>query len=1063
MNTRYFAVVAICVALMIVRCSDPVSSEEESYTLTADTYEPDNLFDNAKIIYPDSAAQERTLKRGDVDIAYFTAMPGKTYKIFTSGKTDTKIQIFNYYSTNVPVIEGDDSPNDHNAQVTLTSSTSATFYICVSGADEKVIGAYSLSIVTSVGPDSFEPDSLPQVSRLISKNQSQSRTLMSNDVDWVRFSAIANDTLVVTAMGNCSLSMSLFNTDTVTQLTTSSAADTIARLSYRIPASGVYFLKITGKNSSSEGSYTLSLSVGAVAEIIGDDPYEDDNTISKAKLLPGSSVTQQRSLTYKDTDWVAIPVNMGHQYSITFSNSYVLGSLHTKDGTILQESSNSLSLNSSANDTVYVKIYSISSTTINYTLSLTVMLQPGIPDQYEADNTREQVKGKCFSTDSLLQDRTITVVNSISDTDWIAFPALGGKKYTIRAITNTSTPLYMYLYSNNSSSYTRYVSSSNDDIVFTPPQSDTLYLMIYRPSGYTSIAYTLSVQGVYENDSYEPDSSRSTAKAISTAAQTRVILPSDTDWVKYTALAGDSFAILTTGTTDTKLALFSSSGLTPLVENDDIDEENTNAMVTMNSEFGGQFYIRVTGKTYGQYVLQVLSVSSGTLVKPDTFENDNSKDSATIIKGGSTVSQIRSLSANDTDWIAVPVVAGGTYTVTASNTSNYLNLHGFTSGDSLFGSRTNTTSASISYLTLIDDTIYFRISSVYTIPQYTLSVSIVLPPAPDSFEVDNTKEKAFKATGAFSQKRTITVGDTDWISIPVVAAGKYTLTTNTTAVQMVLFSSSGTQLLTSTSTSLEKVASNADTFYYRITAKSPQTVPTAEYTLTMSVVMPVSADSYENDNTPAAVVAVLIESSRVQQHTITPNDTDFVSFQLPTVGKLEISAAHPTTNYAELHLLDSDQKRLATGYPNNQGTSLSYTIGSKGNYYCRITSHPLENYSYTLSIKFTKLDTLEVGQLSSRNLVPSDTQWVVIPLDSGATYSVETNSSNFRIWIYDTLRASTYRAYGASGTVIYTPNRTGYYFIGICSISTTASGSFTLMVTDNAINALKEEEGEQIK
>ena len=109
---------------------------------------------------------------------------------------------------------------------------------------------------------------------------------MSNDVDWVRFSAIANDTLVVTAMGNCSLSMSLFNTDTVTQLTTSSAADTIARLSYRIPASGVYFLKITGKNSSSEGSYTLSLSVGAVAEIIGDDPYEDDNTISKAKLLP---------------------------------------------------------------------------------------------------------------------------------------------------------------------------------------------------------------------------------------------------------------------------------------------------------------------------------------------------------------------------------------------------------------------------------------------------------------------------------------------------------------------------------------------------------------------------------------------------------------------------------------------------------------------------------------------------------------------------------------------------------------------------------------------------------
>ena len=147
-------------------------------------------------------------------------------------------------------------------------------------------------------------------------------------------------------------------------------------------------------------------------------------------------------------------------------------------------------------------------------------------------------------------------------------------------------------------------------------------------------------------------------------------------------------------------------------------------------------------------------------------------------------------------------------------------------------------------------------------------------------------------------------------------------------------------------------------------------------------------------------MAVLIESSRVQQHTITPNDTDFVSFQLPTVGKLEISAAHPTTNYAELHLLDSDQKRLATGYPNNQGTSLSYTIGSKGNYYCRITSHPLENYSYTLSIKFTKLDTLEVGQLSSRNLVPSDTMGSN-SFGQRATYSVKQIARIF-VWIYDT-------------------------------------------------------------
>lgn len=1055
MNTRYLAVVIICAAFMIIRCKDPVSSEEETYTVVADIYEPDNVFDKAKTIFADSAAQERTLKRGDVDIALFTAMPGKTYKIFTSGKTDTKIQIFSSYSTSDPVLEGDDSPNDHNAMVILTSSTSASYYIRVSGADETVIGAYTLSIVTSVGPDSFEPDSLPQTARLISNNLSQSRTLMPDDVDWVRFSAITNDTLIVTAVGKCSLQISLYDTDSVTQLTTSSTADTITKLSYRIPASGVYFLKVNGKNSSSEGSYTLSLSVGSVTEVIGEDIYEDDNTISKAKLLPGSSIIQKRSLTYKDTDWVAIPVVMGHQYSIDFSSSYALGSMHTKDGTLLQEASYSLSLNSSANDTVYVKIYSISSATISYTLSLTVMLQPGIPDQYETDNTREQAKAKCFSSDSLLQDRTITVINSISDTDWVAFPALGGKKYTIKAITNTTTPLYMYLYSNNSPSYIDVISSSSGSIVHTPSESDTLCLMIYRPSGYASIAYTLSVQGVYVNDNFEPDSSRATAKTISTASQNRVILPSDTDWVTYTAAAGDSFAILTTGSTDTRLALYSSSGLTPLVENDDIDEGNTNAMVTMKSEFGGQFYIRVTGKTYGQYVLQVLSVSSGTLIKPDTFENDNSKKSATIIKDGA-VSQIHSLSANDTDWIALPVVAGGTYTVSVSNSYNYLNLYGYKSGDTLIGSRTSTISPSISYTTLIDDTLYFQISSPYTIQQYTLSVNIVLPPAPDSFEVDNTKEKAFKATGAFSQKRSITVGDTDWISIPVVAGGKYTLTTNSTAVQMILFNHSWTQLATNTSTSLEMIASNADTFYYRITAKSPNTVPTAEYTLTMSVVLPVSADSYENDNTPGGAKTLLIDST-VQQRTITPNDTDFASLQIPSAGKLIINASHTTVNYTYLYLYDSDQKLLTSRYTTNGGASLTCTFDTGGVYYCRITSQSSNNYAYRLNAKFTKLDTLTVGQVSFHNLIPSDTQWVAIALDSGVTYSVQTSSSSVPVWVCDSLKASTYRAYGAAGSLTYTPSRTGYFFIKACGSTTTTFGSYNLTVTGNSIK--EQEEG----
>lgn len=1055
MNSRLFAVGIIISAFLVIRCNDPASpGGEEPYTVKADIYEPDNVMGNAKRIYPDSAAQERTLKRGDIDYALLTTEAGKTYKIFTSGNVDTKIQIFNLSST-VPILEGDDSPGNPNASVTLISTSYGTYYIGVSGADETVIGAYTLSVITSVGPDSYESDSLPQASRTITNNSSQSRTLMQKDVDWVRFTAASNDTLIAAAAGTCPIRMFLFDRDTITQIASSAATDSVAILNYKISIGGTYFIKIVATDSLSEGSYTLSLGTGASSNIVVDDAYEDDNTLLTAKTIPGSSLTQKRSLTYRDTDWVKIPVIMGRQYTISFSNSYARGYLCTKDGTYLQGPSTSLSLNSSATDTIYVKIYSTNTVRINYDLNLTVLLQPGVPDQYETDNTREQAKAKCYSADSLLQDRTLPVVNSVSDTDWVAFIAQAGKNYTIKAITSTSTTIYMYLYDDNSASYLRSLSSTSSYITYTPSVTDTLYLMAYRPSSYTSIAYTLSVQGVYQNDSFEPDSSRATAKSISTGAQSRVILPSDTDWVMYTATAGDSFAVLTTGSTDTKIALFTSSGLTPILENDDFGG-NKNGFVSMKSEFGGQFYIRVTGKTYGPYVLQVLSVMNGTLVQPDTFENDNSKASATIIKDTVSISQIHSLSANDTDWIALPVLAGGVYSVSAYSSTNYLSLHGYTSLDSLIGSSVSTINASVSTTPLKNDTLYFRVSSSYTIAQYTLTVSRTAPPAPDAYEIDNTKDKAFKATGSFtSQSRTITVGDTDWISIPVLAGGKYVLSSNVTSLRIVLFNSSGTQLSYTTSGSLTFTASAADTFYYLLTSASPQSIPTIRYTLSMAVDLPLAADSYENDNTISSAKSLPTDST-VQDRTITISDTDFVSLRLQTGGRLTITAAHSTSNYTYLHLYDSTNVLLTNKYTTSGGTSLSYTFSTAGLYYCRIISQPSSSYSYRLSAKLTKMDTLTVEDYSSKYLSASDTQWVAVALESNKQYTIQTASSmDTRIWLYDSVKATSYRAtddnsgINNNGMITYTPIRSGYFFVRITAYPASASANFILVASDS--------------
>mgnify|MGYP003809909075 CR=1 FL=1 len=105
-----------------------------------------------------------------------------------------------------------------------------------------------------------------------------------------------------------------------------------------------------------------------------------------------------------------------------------------------------------------------------------------------------------------------------------------------------------------------------------------------------------------------------------------------------------------------------------------------------------------------------------------------------------------------------------------------------------------------------------------------------------------------------------------------------------------------------------------------------------------------------------------------------------------------------------------------------------------------------------MSAKFTKFDTLEVGKTYSRNLVPLDTQRVAIPLDSGKTYSVETNNEDMHLAVYNSLRDRNYLAYVFNGVNTFTSHRAGYFFIKIFSGINPASWNFTLKVTDNSTN-----------
>lgn len=1060
---------------------DDDDDDDKPDVVIADQYESDNTKTTAKSIAPDSGSQNRTLKKSDTDWVSFSAVTGKAYKIYTEGSTDTRIKVYSS-SGSQPIIEGDDSPGNANAVVVFNCTSSGTYYFAVFGNDESVSGSYKLIVATSIGTDAYEPDSLPAFARSISVNATQTRSIAPGDEDWITCSITGGDSVLVRALPSGDITLALYDRDTSTQISKITSDDSIVSIRSRVSTTGIYFIRVTSPDSSKTHSYRLNLQTSTGGILDSNDQYENDDTKATAKKLPGTSVVQQRSLSEEDTDWVALPVLAGRQYTISVSNtSYVNAIMYAKDGTLLLGPLPTLSLNSSENDTVYIKIFSQYDEVISYSLTVSVLLPASVPDEFEPDNVRSKAMEKCFEKDSLVQDRTLTLEGSVPDTDYIAFPVIASKVYTIKATTVSSTTMYMYLYEKNATSYTRSVSSSGSSISYTPTVSDTVVLMVFRPSSYGALSYSLSITGKISNDTYEPDSSRATAKSISTSSQSRILIPNDTDWVMYTAQPGDTVVVQTSGSTDTKLALFSSTGSTPLEEGDNISETNKNGMVSWKSPLGGQFYIRITGKTAsvnGSYTLQAQSSVSGTLVVADSFEVDDTKTKARIVTDTLLNAEVHSLTVSDTDWIAFPAAAGSQYTITMS-ANNSISVYGYTAKDSLFMSRVSYTNPSITRVSTVKDTLYFKVFSAGTVAvgRYTISMSRVAAPEPDLFEDDNSKAKArlIKDTVLTNEAHTLPAGDTDWVAVPVAAGSQYTLsfaTVNSSNYLTVYAYTAKDSLFLSrvsySSTSMARLSPYADTLYYRITS----TGSVARYTISMTRIAAPEPDVFEADNTKAKA-RIIADTSLVNEvHSLPAGDTDWVAF--PAVAGSQYTVSFSSTNSISIYAYTAKDS-LFLSRVSYTSTSMTRLTPYADSLYFRITSTtytprytismtrvlPPNPDSYELDNTREQAKMIPADTLQSRTLTVRDSDWVAIELASGNSYQVVTSAAfSHYVYLYRGKGATSYLNYssGSAANMSVSPlSAAETLYVLVTQYSTTSisyAGSYTIRVNRTSVGAL---------
>jgi hypothetical protein len=183
----------------------------ETVNLSGDSMEPNNSRVQAKplnlsrlplalSLFPDNDYDWFAL-----DLSAFRYRTGEVISFYTSGDTDTYMEL---YQGDVLVVENDDGSGDedgYNARITFKPERGGgDYYLRIQGYDDGVLGEYTLHTETStVDFDQYEPNNVKtQATRITLEQTLSGNALADYDmVDWFTFSITEAGTYVISTTG----------------------------------------------------------------------------------------------------------------------------------------------------------------------------------------------------------------------------------------------------------------------------------------------------------------------------------------------------------------------------------------------------------------------------------------------------------------------------------------------------------------------------------------------------------------------------------------------------------------------------------------------------------------------------------------------------------------------------------------------------------------------------------------------------------------------------------------------------------------------------------------------
>jgi len=671
------------------------------------------------------------------------------------------------------------------------------------------------------------------------------------------------------------------------------------------------------------------------------------------------------------------------------------------------------------------------------------------PDDYESDNSLSTAKA--ITTDGVVQNRTL----GIGDTDWVKIPVDSGNTYRV-AGSGTNT-LYIKIFGADSSVLAAETSSYT---TFLATKTGFVYARLnyyYASSSYTG-AYTVNVTSSGP-DAYESDNKLSTAKTITTdgVAQNRTLGIGDTDWVKIPVDSGKTYKVAGSGANTLYFKIFNADSTVLIAE--------TSSYTTFLAPKTGFIYARINyyyaNASYtGAYTVNVTSIASLT----DAYESDNKLSTAKAITTDGVV-QSRTLGIGDTDWVKIPVDSGKTYKVAGSGT-NTLYFKIFNADSTVLVAETSSYTA---FLAPKTGFVYARINYYYASASYTGAYTVnvtSIASLTDAYESDNSLSTA-KAitTDGVVQNRTLGIGDTDWVKIPVDSGKTYKVAgSGANTLYFKVFNADSTVLASESSSSVSFTALKTGFVYARINYYYANANYTGAYTVNVTSSGP---DAYESDNSLSTAKAITTDGL-AQNRNLGIGDTDWVKIPVDSGKTYNIAGSGANTLYFKVFNADSTVLKAETS------GSVSFTALKTGFVYARINYY-YANASYTgaYSVYVTSIASLvdayepdntraqasllaTNGTTQSHNLQAGEHDWIKAEMVAGTTYTIYiTNSSpdyNYVTDFYESMDATTYFKSVTTSyttTTSYTPTTTGACYFDFHGYSTSSNGPYTISIIAN--------------